>query len=379
MRWFLVCLWLLLLAIPAAGQARRKAEKRLDSLRAVLEDKRQRHDELGTSEGDLLGKLQELEETIDLNASLVRRLNEREKRVTGEIRLADSLLIVRESSLVAIQGHYQERLTAISRSLIERPPAWLFFLSDPGSAVMLQPLLKSIGKADRWLISTYDSLRQDVELSRTVLTSRKDELRRLSRQKLQETNFLASSRGKRNTQLRQIRSEKTQLADAMQEMVEAANRLESLIKDLLESGAASYGGDGRHVKRARGRLPWPVRGKIIQGYGYREVGPKRARVPHRGLSIRARLGTPVLAIADGAVAHTGRLRGYGKIVLVDHGGGYFSMYAHLDEIQSFVGQIILQGDPVGSVGDSGSLEGTQLYFELRVNRVQVDPIPWLRH
>lgn len=379
MRWLLISLWLLSLTIPAAGQARRKAEKRLDSLRVVLENKRQRLDQLGTSEGDLLGKLQELEETIDLNASLVRRLKDREKRVTGEIRLADSLLIVRESSLVAIQGHYQERLTAISRSLIERPPSWLFFLSDPGRAVMLQPLLKSIGKADRWLISTYDSLRLDVELSRTVLTSRKDELGRLSSQKLRETEFLASSRGKRNTQLRQIRSEKTQLAGAMQEMVEAANRLESLIKDLFESGAASYGGDGRHVKRARGRLPWPVKGKVIEGYGYREVGPKRARVPHRGLSIRAKIGTPVHAIADGAVAHTGRLRGYGQIVLVDHGGGYFSMYAHLAEIQSFVGQIILQGDPVGTVGDSGSLEGAQLYFELRVNRVQVDPVPWLRH
>lgn len=379
MRWLLISLWLLSLTIPAAGQARRKAEKRLDSLRVVLENKRQRLDQLGTSEGDLLGKLQELEETIDLNASLVRRLKDREKRVTGEIRLADSLLIVRESSLVAIQGHYQERLTAISRSLIERPPSWLFFLSDPGRAVMLQPLLKSIGKADRWLISTYDSLRLDVELSRAVLTSRKDELGRLSSQKLRETEFLASSRGKRNTQLRQIRSEKTQLAGAMQEMVEAANRLESLIKDLFESGAASYGGDGRHVKRARGRLPWPVKGKVIEGYGYREVGPKRARVPHRGLSIRAKIGTPVHAIADGAVAHTGRLRGYGQIVLVDHGGGYFSMYAHLAEIQSFVGQIILQGDPVGTVGDSGSLEGAQLYFELRVNRVQVDPVPWLRH
>lgn len=379
MRWLLISLWLLSLTIPAASQARRKAEERLDSLRVVLEDKRQRLDQLGTSEGDLLGKLQELEETIDLNASLVRRLKDREKRVTGEIRLADSLLIVRESSLVAIQGHYQERLTAISRSLIERPPSWLFFLSDPGRAVMLQPLLKSIGKADRWLISTYDSLRLDVELSRAVLTSRKDELGRLSSQKLRETEFLASSRGKRNTQLRQIRSEKTQLAGAMQEMVEAANRLESLIKDLFESGAASYGGDGRHVKRARGRLPWPVKGKVIEGYGYREVGPKRARVPHRGLSIRAKIGTPVHAIADGAVAHTGRLRGYGQIVLVDHGGGYFSMYAHLAEIQSFVGQIILQGDPVGTVGDSGSLEGAQLYFELRVNRVQVDPVPWLRH
>lgn len=375
----LVFMLILLLAVPAAGQARRKAEKRLDSLRAVLEEKRERLDRLGDSEGDLLGKLQELEETIDLNATLVRRLRERENLVTDEIGLADSVVAVRESLLVAIQGHYRQRLVAISRSLIERPPPWLFLLSDPGKAVMMQPLLQSIGKADRWLIGTYDSLRLSVETSRALLRERKGELRRLGRQKQRESNFLTSSRSKRNTQLRQIRSEKTELAGAMQEMVEAANRLESLIDDLLQSGTASYGGDGRHVKRARGRLPWPVRGKILEGYGFREVGPKRARVPHRGLSIRASSGTPVLVVADGAVVHTGRLRGYGQIVLVDHGGGYFSMYAHLGEIQCFKGQIVLQGDPVGNVGDSGSLDGAQLYFELRVNRNQVDPIPWLRH
>jgi septal ring factor EnvC (AmiA/AmiB activator) len=376
-RWSAAFLVLLAMAVGAFGQSRRHAEQRLDSLKAELDAKRTRLDQLGQSEGDLLGKLQELEETIDLNEEVVGRLKKRESRLTGEIVLADSLAAVRESLLVDMQDAYRARLVALSKHRIIRPPDWLFFLADPSQAVLSLPLLRSIGRADRWLISRYDSLRADVEQSRTILIENKAQLRGLRREKQQETDLLTASRKKRNTQLRQIRSERSGLAQAMQELGDAARRLEALIDELVESGAASYGGDGRHIKRAKGRLPWPVRGRVTEGFGYRELGPKRAKVPHNGLTIEARVGTEVTAVADGAVSYTGRLRGYGRIVIIDHGGGYFTLYGHLDEVNCFKGQIVLQGDPVGTVGESGSLSGPQLYFELREQRVQVDPIPWL--
>jgi len=365
------------LAAPGFAQSRRQAEQKLDSLKAELDAKRDKLDKLGETEGDVLGKLQNLEETIDLNKRVLDRLSSREERVEGEIRLADSLLGVRESLLVDVRANYAERLVALSKNEVRQAPDWLFFLADPGKASLMQPLLAAVSRADRNLIRRYDSLRTSVAENRVLLVERKQELHRLGNEKARETKLLASSKDKRNTQLRQIRSERTQLAAAMQEMAEAAQRLESIINEIVESGAASYGGDGRHVKRAKGRLPWPVRGKVLEGFGFRELGPKRAKVPHNGLTIDAKQGTEIKAVADGAVSYTGRLRGYGEIVILDHGGGYFTLYGHLDEVLCFKGQIVLQGDPVGTVGDSGSLEGPQLYFELRENRVQVDPIPWL--
>jgi septal ring factor EnvC (AmiA/AmiB activator) len=374
----LLVLMALLMGVTAAfAQSRRQAEQRLDSLKLELEAKRQKLDRLGTSEGDVLGKLQELEETIDLNSTLVDRLRTRESRVVKEIGLADSLLSERESLLAETREHYQHRLLAVSRSIVQRPPDWLYLAADPGQAVLSAPLLRSISKADRWLIARYDSLRVDVEQSRAMLLNRRTELSSLSVDKQRETNLLAASHSKRESQLKQIRTERTYLASAMQELIEASQRLESLIDELVESGAASYGGDGRHVKRSKGRLPWPVRGRVLEGFGYREVGPKRAKVPHHGLSIASDIGSPVKAVADGAVTYTGRLRGYGQIVIVDHGGGYFTLYGHLNEVSCFKGQILLQGDVVGTVGESGSLTGPQLYFEFREKRVQVDPILWL--
>jgi septal ring factor EnvC (AmiA/AmiB activator) len=377
MRRFLTVVAVLVWAVSGFAQSRRQAEKRLDSLKLELDAKRERLDKLGESEGNLLGKLQDLEETIDLNARVLNRLSARESRVEGEIQLADSILGVRESLLLDMRAHYAERLVALSKNNVRQAPDWLFFLADPGNAALMQPLLAAVSHADRQLIKRYDSLRTSVADNRALLVERKNELHSLRDDKQRETKLLASSKEKRNTQLRQIRSERSQLAAAMQEMAEAAQRLEAIIDEIVSSGAASYGGDGRHVKRAKGRLPWPVRGKVLEGFGFREVGPKRAKVPHNGLTIDGKLGVEVKAVADGAVSYTGRLRGYGEIVILDHGGGYFTLYGHLDEVLCFKGQIVLQGDQIGTLGDSGSLSGPQLYFELRENRVQIDPIPWL--
>ncbi len=372
-----------LLAALAAGEAqaqsRRQAEQRLDSLKQELEERRSRLDALGQTEGDVLGRLQEIEETIDLNSTVVKRLKSREDRVGREIMLADSLLAVQESHLAETRLHYQKRLLAVSKNTVRRPPDWLFFLSDPGEAVLAAPMLRSVGKADRYLISLHDSLVSDVQSSRMVLVDRQGELSELRQEKVRESDLLGSSQRRREGQLKNIRSEKTQLASAMQELVDAAAKLENVIQDIVNSGAATFGGDGRHVLKAKGRLPWPVKGRILQPFGFREIGPKRAKVPHNGLAIEAEFGTPVQAVADGAVSYTGRLRGYGQIVILDHGGGYFTLYGHLDEIDCFKGQVVIQGDAIGKVGDSGSLSGPELYFELRKERVQVDPLPWLKH
>ena len=378
MRFLFALAAVLATSVPALAQSRRQAEEKLDSLRTELESRRARLDQLGTTEGDVLGRLQEIEETIDLNATVVDRLKARERRVEGEITLADSMLAVQQGLLADTRRHYQARLLAISKNSVRQPPDWLFLLSDPGKAVLAAPMLRSVARADRWLISRHDSLCADVEKSRRILVERHTELSVLTRDKQRETNLLEASHQKRENQLKDIRNERTQLASAMQELVDAAARLEAVIDEIVTSGAATYGGDGRHVLKSKGRLPWPVKGRILEPYGFREVGVKRAKVPHNGLTIESEFGTPVAAVADGAVSYTGRLRGYGQIVILDHGGGYFTLYGHLDEVDCFKGQLLLQGDYVGKVGDSGSLTGPQLYFELRVDRVQVDPLPWLR-
>jgi len=96
------------------------------------------------------------------------------------------------------------------------------------------------------------------------------------------------------------------------------------------------------------------------------------------VDLAAEEGTPVRAVADGAVRFAGWFRGYGKIVILDHGEGYFTVSGHLADTAVALGERVAAGDPVGSVGETGSLSGPRLYFEIRRGGEPLDPAEWLR-
>ncbi len=128
----------------------------------------------------------------------------------------------------------------------------------------------------------------------------------------------------------------------------------------------------------RGKLELPVRaGRIEVAFG-KVVNPRFNTITvQKGLDIRAPPGTPVRAVAPGVVAWAGWLRGYGNVVVVDHGAGYHTLVAHLAESMRAVGARLSEGEVLGTVGDTGSLKGPYLYFEIRQRGLAVDPAGWL--
>jgi septal ring factor EnvC (AmiA/AmiB activator) len=123
-----------------------------------------------------------------------------------------------------------------------------------------------------------------------------------------------------------------------------------------------------------GGFGWPLSGNLLAGYGGRMPD---GRASH-GLLIAAGLGTPVRAVADGNVVFAEWMTGYGLILIVDHGNGYLSLYAHNESLLKDVGAAVKRGDAVARVGNSGGLAQPALYFELRRNGQPVDPGSWLR-
>jgi murein hydrolase activator len=98
----------------------------------------------------------------------------------------------------------------------------------------------------------------------------------------------------------------------------------------------------------------------------------------KGIDIRAAEGAEVHAIGTGSVVFSGWLKGYGNLVIVDHGSAFHSLYAHLSNSQVDVGTAVEEGEKIGQVGDTGSLKGSYLYFEIRKGGQAVDPLPWLK-
>ena len=127
----------------------------------------------------------------------------------------------------------------------------------------------------------------------------------------------------------------------------------------------------------RGKLPLPTPGHIEVAFG-KLVHPKFNTVTvQKGLDIRAAAGAPVKALAPATVVWTGWLKGYGNLVVLDQGDGYHTLFAHLAEVFRPVGTHLFPGEVVGTVGDSGSLKGPYLYFEVRRRGLAVDPLPWV--
>jgi septal ring factor EnvC (AmiA/AmiB activator) len=126
----------------------------------------------------------------------------------------------------------------------------------------------------------------------------------------------------------------------------------------------------RSMGEMRGQMPLPVRGKVIARYGQTDA----LGAAQKGIVLQTRSRGQVIAPADGVVAFAGSFRGYGQLLIMEHGGGYHTLLSGLDRIDANVGQRLLMGEPVGTMGPA---DAPSLYFELRHNGQSINPMPWL--
>ncbi len=155
------------------------------------------------------------------------------------------------------------------------------------------------------------------------------------------------------------------------ELEEEDRALTKLIKALQMARSSGFAG-------LKGKLPMPVEGTLEVGFG-KVVNPKFNTVTvQKGWDIRAEEGSEVRAIASGQVVYAGWLRGYGNVLIIDHGGGFHSLVAHLASLSRAVGEAVQAEEAVGTVGDTGSLKGAYLYFEIRQDGEAIDPALWTR-
>jgi septal ring factor EnvC (AmiA/AmiB activator) len=175
-----------------------------------------------------------------------------------------------------------------------------------------------------------------------------------------------------------LRKDRTSERRLLLELEQAAQALEETIRTLGARAEASDSGL-RHSGFAgrRGLLAPPVTAEISDHFG-RVVDPDYQTQTFRsGVDFAAPAGAPVRSVASGIVRFAGWFRGYGRIVIVDHGDGFHTISGHLDEIDVEVGNPVEEGQMLGTVGETGSLGGPSLYFELRRDGKPIDPTPWL--
>ena len=199
-----------------------------------------------------------------------------------------------------------------------------------------------------------------------MIAARTDEARAVRDELAANRDTLAAARRLKQSALVTSRETREEYLRGGHALAAQSASLAAAIRD-AQAGAGST---GTGTPSASGFI-WPVNGPVVSGYGMRW-----GRL-HEGIDIAASSGTPIWAAAAGTVIHAGWLGGYGNLVVVDHGNGLATAYAHASAILVGVGQQVAQGETLSLVGSTGNSSGPHLHFEVRVNGVAVDPLLYL--
>jgi murein DD-endopeptidase MepM/ murein hydrolase activator NlpD len=242
-----------------------------------------------------------------------------------------------------------------------------------------------VSRQDRLLTNDMHKLRDRVARQRQLLIDARETLGRRRRERTDELDRYLTLERERQTNLRETRRNTRQAEQRLSRLERDErglnDRIEALERARREAEArGATAGPGAITTGDLGGLDWPVEGGglIIYPFGT-TTGPNNTRIPRHGIGIRAPVGTPVRVVAPGAVSLAGPLGLYLTSVLIDHGGGYYTFYAYLNDATVRQGDRVARGQVIGHVGGESSDEGAHLHFEIRgQGGIALDPANWLR-
>lgn len=231
-----------------------------------------------------------------------------------------------------------------------------------------------LSERDGQILDEYRAGAERLVEEREALVGRQAELRRLESELAATRKRVGAARTRRTRLLNEVRDDRDRREAAIGELRSAADLLGELVDSLQPDGSQAL----IDVRKFRGLLDWPADGEVGAGFGTMVHPRFKTRVPHPGLDIEGDFSNPIRSIFDGRVVFAAWMRGYGLTAIVDHGNGVLSVYAHASVLLVEAGQAVTRGQSMGRVGDTGSLRGPFLYFELRVDGKPTDPTVWLR-
>jgi septal ring factor EnvC (AmiA/AmiB activator) len=358
----------------------------LPQVQERLSAEREAAAKLAGREATLLGRLTDLQRQIELESGAVRAAQARlrvagQRAATAEARAAAAQKDVDEAT-----GRIEPRLTA--RYRLGREGYLRFLLGSRSIADVLRRhrLFNALLESDLDALAVLRFRAEGAKAARDEVTSARRELADSVGAEAEKREALQGRVEQQRLLLASVQEERATHEQSVRELEEAERDLTARVVDLAKKEppapppamVAPEITLKASIRKARGKLIFPAeRGRIEVRFG-RNVDPRFGTVTvQQGIDVRAPLGTKVYAVWDGKVVHAGWFRGFGNLLIVDHGDSVFSLMAHLDSLEKAIGDSVRAGDEVGTVGDSGSLKGAYLHFELRDGQKPLDPEQWL--
>jgi murein DD-endopeptidase MepM/ murein hydrolase activator NlpD len=344
-----------------------QARQREGVLSTEIDDASSRIDGLAGRIGELSSSLAVLERELAAHRDRLARLRTQFEEQTRHLQR------LRQQHQVA-QRRLGERLVQLYETSETTELDVLFQAESLVDLIEQLDYFNQIGDQDKRIAETLARLKVEMRIARqktarlkaevaeaTAILARKTEEQRAARAALlAQQNALAAARDSKESLLANVEEDRHEAEEDLAAMQAASASLGAQIRSSQGSSSPAPSGSG---------LIWPVNGVLTSGYGWRW-----GRM-HEGIDIAAPCGTPVRASDSGNVIFSGWMSGYGNLMVIDHGGGLATAYAHLSA--RYAGGAVSQGQTIGAVGTTGSSTGCHLHFEVRVNGSPVDPMGYL--
>ncbi|MCE2455059.1 MAG: peptidoglycan DD-metalloendopeptidase family protein [Gemmatimonadetes bacterium] len=398
------------------------SQRRLASLRAERTRLEEEAIGLGESLRDAATELANVERRISASRAVLAELQDQEEAAALAVSENETELTRTRDRLLEARDILGNRLRSIYKAGPFTALRAVVGASSPSDLVTRYRYMRHMAESDRALVDRVEGLEYRLRSDSAMAAAELAQLLELKEELLAEEARLVAEERERELVVSAYRSREGGARTRIAELTADEERIVALVEDLetrhrareqaaqlaaarteeearTENGSVGSGPDSAEsaddstaadvteagpfvTRRDAGTLPWPLEGEIIYGFG-RESREDGTVLRRSGVGIGAILGAPVRAVADGRIELAGRFEGYGPTVVVNHGGGVYSLYLYLRDIDAFQGRSVSAGERVGTVGGAETQEGPHLEFQLWASSnggapIAEDPLQWLR-
>lgn len=357
----------LLASTPSASK------DQIEKIEKELLKEKQKFLKVGEKEKNLLAQLSELERHIELRKKALRKLRKEIQQGKKELEERHKRIKKLEQSSSTVEKRIGQRLDAFYRYARR---AYLKLLVSSADIEQLRrrfKYLRLIMEGDRRLIEKVSSIKQKEQEEISLVRRKIAAIEKMEKAESAQALALKQDMDKRVMLLMKIHQEKEFYRTAVKELEQGAENMKRTLLN-LEGKKKQRGELPSGFSSSKGRIPLPIHGKIIRAkdaYG--------VPVPaHKGIFIEGPSGAEVKAVYDGRVDFSGWLKGYGQVIIINHGSRYFSVSALLAERKKFEGDMVKRGETIGLLAYSGPSSRSRLYFEVRKGASRLDPAKWLK-
>lgn len=369
-----LCIFLVsFLAVESFAQE--NAQKKLKEIEQSIKSQKKKLAEIKLYESSILDEIEKTNSELLSVETTLRRQKEKIQKTKSEIATLQRDISVLEKRLAGRKEWLKRKLRAVQKYGNIGDIILLLSSSDDIGLIMRRiEYLNRLASYERTLIEGFKTDLVILEKQKASYNELYARLKKEESDAKKTAELLSDKKKKKELTLASIKIEKATYERLLKELNEASRRLTEIIRRTEDEKVVS----GEGFRGLKGRLNWPINGKIAVPYGKQKDPRFNSTIFRNGIYIKTSQTEKVRPVYSGKVVFAEWFKGYGQLVIVNHGEGYHTLYANLSEIFLNVGDIINQDTVIGRVGESAMLDSPSLYFEIRYKGKPLDPVQWLK-